>query len=153
MPSEHFVNMTKLELQNAICQRCAFLKEYNVALKVSVPLDDYGPILSKLQLDKALVILMIDLTDFPCSIWPGLVNIINDKQSVLVVGNKVDLLPKDGDDYLERIKATLMQNLTDIGIDRGNNIIDIRLISAFTGHGIEELITSIQHNWGTSGKE
>lgn len=36
-----------------------------------------------------MVIVMIDLLDFPCSIWPGVVDIIGTDRPIIVVGNKV----------------------------------------------------------------
>lgn len=38
---------------------------------------------------KSLVVLMVDLLDFPCSIWPGIVDIIGKDRPIIVVGNKV----------------------------------------------------------------
>lgn len=32
---------------------------------------------------------MVDLLDFPCSIWPGIVDIIGKDRPIIVVGNKV----------------------------------------------------------------
>lgn len=41
---------------------------------------------------KSLVILMVDLLDFPCSIWPGIVDIIGTDRPIIIVGNKVNKL-------------------------------------------------------------
>lgn len=38
---------------------------------------------------KSLVILMVDLLDFPCSVWPGIVDIIGTKRPLFIVANKV----------------------------------------------------------------
>lgn len=32
---------------------------------------------------------MVDLLDFPCSIWPGIVDIIGIDRPIIIVGNKV----------------------------------------------------------------
>lgn len=32
---------------------------------------------------------MVDLLDFPCSIWPGIVDIIGTDRPIIIVGNKV----------------------------------------------------------------
>lgn len=39
---------------------------------------------------KSLVVLMVDLLDFPCSIWPGIVDIIGKERPIIIVGNKVN---------------------------------------------------------------
>lgn len=38
---------------------------------------------------KSLVVVMVDLLDFPCSIWPGIVDIIGTDRPIIIVGNKV----------------------------------------------------------------
>lgn len=54
-----------------ICQRCYFLKNYDLALQIRVTSEDYPKILGAIREKQALVILMVDLLDFPCSVWPG----------------------------------------------------------------------------------
>lgn len=39
---------------------------------------------------KSLVLLMVDLLDFPCSIWPGIVDIIGTERPIFLVANKVN---------------------------------------------------------------
>lgn len=38
---------------------------------------------------KSLVLLMVDLLDFPCSIWPGIVDVIDKDRPIFIVANKV----------------------------------------------------------------
>lgn len=80
IPSEIFANHaaigTPIDLKGLVCQRCHFLKHYDLALQVNVLPDDYPKILSVIKDKRALVILMVDLTDFPCSIWPDIDSII-----------------------------------------------------------------------------
>lgn len=76
MPKEVFLQLSEVELRGAICQRCVFLQEYNVALGVTVNPDEYPIILSQLRKTQALVLLLIDLLDFPCSIWPNILDVI-----------------------------------------------------------------------------
>ena len=150
LPAEIFSGKTKQELRGKICQRCQFLREHNVALNVQIKPEDYPKVLSVIKDKFAIVILVIDLFDFPCSIWPGLLDIIGLKRPVLVVGNKVDLLPKDSPSYLDGIKRSLLQSLEQSGLKRAN-VKDVCLVSATTGYGIEQLITKIQSTWGFRG--
>lgn len=124
------------------CQRCHFLKNYDTALKVQVNADEYINMLSKIKDERALAIVMVDLTDFPCSLWPNMIDIIGTRRPVIVVGNKVDLLPQDSDQYLEHIKNCLEQSLIDCGFIKAN-IKHTSLISARTMYGIEGLITNL----------
>lgn len=143
MPSEKFTLFTKEELASQLCQRCDFLQRYNVALNVTVPADEYPKLISKIQLNKSLVVILVDLLDFPCSVWPGIINLIGEKQMIYLVGNKVDLLPKDDKFYLERIKKSLKETLKSSGIGRNTKIRDVSLISAKTGYGVENLVTKL----------
>lgn len=150
IPSEKFVCCTTHDLRGQICQRCRFLREHNVALNVNISPEDYSKVISVIRDQIALVILVVDLLDFPCSIWPDLLDIIGTKRPVCVVGNKIDLIPKDRKGYLEEIKENLVVELEKSGLHRAN-IKHVSLISAKTGYGIEELITKIQSSWGFRG--
>ncbi|CAH2068095.1 unnamed protein product, partial [Iphiclides podalirius] len=89
LPSEIFKGRTKKDLKGIECQRCHFLKEYNIALDVTVQPDEYEKLLQNIRHIKSLVLLMVDLMDFPCSIWPGIVDIIGTTRPLIIVGNKV----------------------------------------------------------------
>ncbi|KAJ9597758.1 hypothetical protein L9F63_011366 [Diploptera punctata] len=150
LPSEIFKRQSKETLRSIVCQRCHFMRQYNTALNVIVPPDEYPTVMSHVKNQFALIILMVDLLDFPCSIWPGVMDIIGKKQPIIVVGNKVDLLPPDSRGYLNHIKESLTENLDNCGIPPGN-IEHISLISAKTGYGVEELITKLHNIWKYKG--
>ncbi len=150
LPSEIFTICQTYDLRGKICQRCRFLREHDVALNVNISPEDYPKVISVIRDQIAMVVLVVDLVDFPCSIWPGLLDIIGTKRPVCVVGNKVDLIPKDSKGYLDHIKKCLITELEKTGVDRAN-IKHVSLISATTGFGVEELITKIQNSWGTRG--
>ncbi|XP_031632893.1 nitric oxide-associated protein 1 [Contarinia nasturtii] len=150
LPSELIKGHDKNTLQRLTCQRCHFLKNYNTALKVQVNADDYINMLSKIKDEWALAILMVDLTDFPCSIWPNIVDIIGEKRPVIVVGNKIDLLPQDSIEYLKHIKECLEDSLIQSGLTK-TNIKHTCLISSKTNYGIEDLITTLYAIWPNKG--
>jgi len=68
--------MSKEELRAELCQRCYFFSYHDTALKVNISAADYPKILSQIKEKPALVILLVDLLDFPCSLWPGMIDII-----------------------------------------------------------------------------
>uniref|UniRef100_A0A8D8AE42 Nitric oxide-associated protein 1 n=1 Tax=Culex pipiens TaxID=7175 RepID=A0A8D8AE42_CULPI len=150
LPSQLFKGKHKKQLQSTICQRCHFLKNYNTAINVTVSPEDYVQMISSIRDKRALVLLMVDLLDFPCSIWPGLSDILGPKRSIIVVGNKVDLLPRDSPGYLDTIRDTLTRAIVSSGFER-NNIRHVALVSAATGFGVEELITKLHNVWGSRG--
>ena len=146
LPRELFSKRKETELKSMICQRCHFLKEFNVALDVSVTPDEYPRIISSIRNRQAIAVLMVDMLDFPCSIWPGIMDIIGTKRPVIVVGNKIDLIPGDHLGYLKHLKETLQTYVEKMGVGRGN-IKHTALISARTGFGVEDLITELHRLW------
>ncbi len=82
-----------LEKEMIICQRCFRLKHYNEVQDVSLTDDDFLKILNRIGQTDALIVLIVDIFDFNGSWLPGLHRFAG-KNKVLLVGNKVDLLPK-----------------------------------------------------------
>ena len=76
MPSERFIGLRNYELKASLCQRCYFLKYHDVLLNVRTTPEDYISLLSAIRNERALVVVVVDLLDMPCSIWPGLLHII-----------------------------------------------------------------------------
>lgn len=75
-----------------------------------------------------LIVLLVDLLDFPGCIWPGLSDLIGKNRPIFIVGNKVDLIPKDSSGYLRRIEDCLKEAVIKIGI---NNIIKPEIYHLF----------------------
>lgn len=138
-------------MQGLICQRCHFLKHYNIALQARVAPEDYPKILQTVSQKNAMVVLMVDLLDFPCSIWPGIADILGEKP-IIIVGNKVDLLPQDGPNFLKHITDVLVETVRLSGF-ASTDIRGVELISAKTGFGIEKLITRLLSLWRIKGSK
>ncbi|XP_016985976.1 nitric oxide-associated protein 1 [Drosophila rhopaloa] len=151
IPSEIFRGRSHQELQTITCKRCHFLNHYNIALDVEVAPSTYVDTISRIQDKFALAIVLVDLLDFPSSIWPGMQHVLGAKRPVFLVGNKVDLLPRDSNIYLQHIKDSLQREFIKHGGGDGLNIKNVSLISAKTGYGIEELITQLHKKWAYNG--
>ncbi|MEH7120269.1 ribosome biogenesis GTPase YqeH [Neobacillus vireti] len=82
-----------LEKEAIICQRCFRLKHYNEVQDVSLTDDDFLKILNEIGKTDALIVMIVDIFDFNGSWLPGLHRFVGNNKVVLV-GNKVDLLPK-----------------------------------------------------------
>lgn len=76
VPKELFESRNRGELRNVLCSRCYFLKYHKMVLNVRVSPEDYPKLLSQIKDQKALVMLAVDLLDVPCSVWPGLLDVI-----------------------------------------------------------------------------
>ena len=74
--------------------------------------EDYPKAIAHLKDKKAIVVLIVDLTDFPGSVWPNILDLIGSDKRVILVGNKVDLLPQDSQGYLKRIQNSMVKTFT-----------------------------------------
>ncbi|KAJ8269332.1 hypothetical protein COCON_G00119390 [Conger conger] len=152
LPSEKYKILTENnQLNKAICQRCHLLTHHQKALNVQMSKEEYRHIVSNIRKEKALVLLILDLLDIPDSIIPDLLDLVGKNKHIVVLGNKIDLLPGDSVGYLKRIKERILQYCTEVGILVDDNIKGVHLISAKTGYGIEKLISSLQSSWKYKG--
>ena len=103
VPSQILQGITAEELRVQPCQRCYIIQEYNVALKVNVSPEDYPKTIEHIKDKEALVLLVVDLLDFPGSVWPGILSLLGTNKRVIIVGNKLDLIVPDGQKYVKRI--------------------------------------------------
>ncbi|XP_063313454.1 nitric oxide-associated protein 1 [Pelobates fuscus] len=154
VPSEKYVQILEESedlTEDVICQRCFLLVHHQKALNVSVSQEQYRNIVSNIKTKEGLVLFMVDMLDIPNSVFPDILDIVGVNKTVMVLGNKIDLLPGDSNGYLKRIKGQLKQYCINAGINRNGKITDVRLISAKTGYGVEELITALQTSWKYKG--
>lgn len=150
LPSEKFkVLLADGKLGGATCQRCHLLTHHHKALNLQMSRDQYRDVVRQIRDRKALVLLIVDLLDLPDSIVPDLSDLVGTNKHVVVLGNKVDLLPADSPNYLQRIKRRLARYCQDAGF--GPQVTDLHLISAKTGYGLEVLISSLQRSWKYKG--
>uniref|UniRef100_A0A1A7W6R6 Nitric oxide associated 1 n=2 Tax=Iconisemion striatum TaxID=60296 RepID=A0A1A7W6R6_9TELE len=150
LPSEKYKELLQEGgLNGATCQRCHLITHHHKALDVQLSRDQYREVVKQVRTKKALVLLIVDLLDLPDSIVPDLPDLVGTNKHVVVLGNKVDMLPRDSPNYLLRIKKQLGQYCQDSGF--GPQVTDIHLISAKTGYGIETLISSLQRSWKYKG--
>uniref|UniRef100_A0A6G1SF84 Succinate dehydrogenase assembly factor 2, mitochondrial n=1 Tax=Aceria tosichella TaxID=561515 RepID=A0A6G1SF84_9ACAR len=150
VPKEIFISIGINENLNSddriSCQRCKFKTTYNVELSHEMSQEAYVDFLRKLGEEKSsLVVVLVDLTDFPGSIWEGLVDLLQgDNKQFLIVGNKLDLLPYDGPKFLERVNYSFRRNLNRLRPENKNlRISDTLVLSSRTGYGMEGLVTRI----------
>uniref|UniRef100_A0A8C8VJF5 Nitric oxide associated 1 n=1 Tax=Pelusios castaneus TaxID=367368 RepID=A0A8C8VJF5_9SAUR len=157
-------------LHGVVCQRCWLLVHHKLALHVQVSREQYRSLVSAALRSPPrhgrapLVLYMVDLLDLPDSVLPELPELLGVESNILVVGNKVDLLPGDSPDYLKRLQKELLRSCARVGIlpatkdiegqvagTRSQNLVDVHLISAKTGYGVEKLISKLQHIWKSNG--
>lgn len=84
---------SSLGRENVICQRCFRLKHYNEVQDVGLTDDDFLKILNGIGRSDALIVMIVDIFDFNGSWIPGMHRFVGNNK-ILLIGNKVDLLPK-----------------------------------------------------------
>lgn len=133
-----------------ICQRCFKLKYYSSALNVTVPEDEYLHHLRHLKEKRALILLVVDVTDFPGSLFPDLSSLIKQGNPIFIVANKIDLLAG----YSTRDLSRLGEHMRAVGMERslqGCQVTQVLFVSAKEGTGIRSLTRSIVTHWGNRG--
>ncbi|EYB84502.1 hypothetical protein Y032_0315g2271 [Ancylostoma ceylanicum] len=146
LPVEQLEKTTRRRApEKILCRRCHLLKHHNFLLNVNVCEVDYVSIMSCLRLnEEALVLLVVDITDIPGSIHRQLPHIIGPRKPMIVIANKVDLLPPDArTGYLKRYKQVVEEAIEAAGFRNQFTILHTALVSAKTGYGVEDLITEI----------
>lgn len=128
-----------LEREVLICQRCFRLKHYNEIQDVSLTDDDFLKILNGIGNSDALVVKLVDIFDFNGSWLPGLHRFVG-QNKVILVGNKVDLLPKSVK------KSKLIHWMKFSAKQLGLKPTDVYLISAAKGEGVKELAEAIDYH-------
>ncbi|XP_069869106.1 nitric oxide-associated protein 1 [Dipodomys merriami] len=166
-------------LARAVCRRCWLLVHHRRALRLQVSRGQYRELVSAAlrRPGPALVLYLVDLLDLPDSLLTDLPSLVGPKQ-LIVLGNKVDLLPQDAPGYLQRLRERLWDDCARAGLllapghqgpqhpsedkphdgdhknlsARSRTVVrDVRLISAKTGYGIEEMISALQRSWRYRG--
>ena len=134
-----------------ICKRCFSLKHYNTALNVTLQEDDYLRHLSHLREKRALLLLVVDVIDFPGSLFPNLHTLASPSSRVLVVANKIDLLPKNVDEnFYNRLEALILDECKTSSLE-GYPVAGVVFTSVKSGEGLESLTDFILESWGNRG--
>ncbi|WLD92156.1 ribosome biogenesis GTPase YqeH [Alkalihalobacillus sp. AL-G] len=126
-----------LSRDHIICQRCFKLKHYNEVQDVSLTDDDYRKILSGIGTEDALVVMIVDIFDFSGSWLSGIHRFVG-KNPILLVGNKMDLLPKSVNP--NRIVHWMKHEASQLGVKP----IDVELMSAAKHQNVEVVAETIE---------
>lgn len=131
-----YVPQSSLENEELLCRRCFRLKHYNETQEVSITDDDFLRMVSSIRDAKGLVVHVVDIFDVAGSLISNLPRIVGD-HPIILVGNKVDLLPKSTN------QRKLLQWLRASANEANIKVQDVFLISSTKGHGVEELTQQI----------
>ncbi|KXB59013.1 ribosome biogenesis GTPase YqeH [Gemelliphila asaccharolytica] len=121
-----------------ICKRCFRLKNYNKISDVNIGAEDFSKIIKELSKKDALIVKVIDIFDLSGSFIDEILEIIGNKKDLILVANKMDLLPKSVKE--NKVKQWLYKEMKKKNI----KFKDIILLSAIKGHNLEELIEKLE---------
>lgn len=123
---------SSLKNEEVLCQRCFQLRHYNKNITVSLDSDDFLQLVSTIRDTDSLIIHLIDIFDVDGTMLKNLKRIVGNNP-VLLVGNKVDLLPKSTNKG--KLRNWLLKAAKDIGL----KVNDVYFISSIKGTGMDEL--------------
>lgn len=126
-----------VEENNLVCKRCFRLKNYNEVSDVELGAEDFYKLIKTLSKKDGLIVKVVDIFDFSGSWIEDVIDIVGNNKDIVLVANKLDLLPKSVKQ--NKIKQWLFKMLKAKGI----KVKDILLISAIKNHGIKEAAARI----------
>lgn len=132
-----FIPKSSLEKTDPLCKRCFNLRFHNKNSTVSLNDNDFLQMVSSINETSGLVIHIIDVFDANGTLLNSLPRITGDNP-VILVGNKVDLLPKSTN------KRKLEQWLYRLAKDVGLKVIGVYLISSIKGHQMDALAVRME---------
>lgn len=126
-----------VETGQLYCQRCFQLRHYNRLQKVSISDNQFLAMLNDIGEQKALIVNVIDIFDVYGSMISGLHRFVGNNP-IIVVANKVDLLPKSVN--LKRVRYWLEKQLHAQGI----RPLTILMASGKKKQAIDDLLSEIE---------
>ena len=126
-----------IEENNLVCKRCFRLKNYNEVSDVELGAEDFYKLIKTLSKKDGLIVKVVNIFDFSGSWIEDVIDIVGNNKDIVLVANKLDLLPKSVKQ--NKIKQWLFKMLKAKGI----KVKDVLLISAIKNHGIEEAAARI----------
>jgi hypothetical protein len=129
------------ESKQLLCQRCFRLKHYSEVITKTLTNVEYLTVINKISEEDALIVKIVDIFDYTGSFVPAIKRLTGN-EDVILVGNKMDLLPKNV--KAERILSWLKQMLA----QEGFSVLDSILISAKYGQNVDRLMELILKHKG-----
>lgn len=131
-----YAPVSAIEKDMIVCQRCFKLKHYNEVQDVNLTDDDFLKILNGIGNSDALIVKIVDIFDFNGSWLPGMHRFAGNNK-ILLVGNKVDLLPKSVKHH--KLIHWMKNEARELGLRPE----EVFLVSAAKGNNIKETAAAI----------
>lgn len=125
------------ENEEIYCKRCFRLRHYNEVSDVELTDDDFLNMLHEISEKDALIVNLVDIFDFNGSLITGIQRFAGNNP-ILMVGNKVDLLPKS------LKEGKMRQWLTERAHEAGIRPKEVVMTSAVNAQSVENLMSIIE---------
>lgn len=125
------------ELQDIYCRRCFRLRHYNEVSDVELTDDDFLRMLNEISSKDALIVNVVDIFDFSGTLITGMQRFAG-SNPLLIVGNKVDLVPNAVSHG--KIRQWLTEQMHEAGIRPK----DVVLTSAKRSESVKKLMEIIE---------
>lgn len=123
------------KVSDILCQRCFRLRNYKDVMSIEVSEDDFLKVINKIE-PNSLILMVVDIFDFNGSFING-ISRHTSSDDIIVVGNKLDLLPKS-------VKPNKIINwMRRMCKEEGLKPLDATLISAKKGYNLDNLMDII----------
>lgn len=142
--------------RSIVCKRCFWMRHYRRLLPVQMDDQDARRVLAKLCDERALIVAVVDIADFPATAISDLRALVGGHNPVLLIGNKVDLLVAGGAHQSlteqQRVRGWLRRCAADAQIGFGGtgasnvHLVGVHLVSTVSGQGIRELAELIERH-------
>lgn len=119
-----------------LCKRCFRLKNYGIDTKGDIPAIFYKKEVENIINKVELVLLVVDIFDFETSMNDEILDIVRDKNTILLI-NKTDLLPKN------IVKNKLIEWIKDRFNEEEAGFNELSFVSAKSVEGINGIIKKI----------
>ena len=120
-----------------LCNDCFKTEKIDIEPMEAKFEEDYSKILGEIKAKKGFIVYVVDLFSFEGCFITEINDLLNGLD-VLLIGNKIDLMPANFDE--KNLKMYLEHRLRMADL----NVIDTLLVSSNTGYNIEPLITKIK---------
>lgn len=128
---------SSLNKEVVVCQRCFRLKHYNEVQDVSLTESDFLKIINDVSKKDALIVKLVDIFDFDGSWLQGIGRFAGNNR-VLLIGNKMDLLPKVVNP--NKLIHWMKFRAKELGLKP----VDVLLVSGNKGLGLDDAIEKIE---------
>ena len=133
-------------MEDLICSNCYSLRYANKPLNLGIDKDNVFWQIKPMQKSAALILYVVDVMDINGSVIPEVMSLIGNNKSVIIVGNKLDMLACENSEKPRRqehhVADVLKKSCIEEGLDE-ESVKDVCLVSGVNGYGFEKLVVLI----------